>query len=163
MLPTDSRVDRFATASKNLKDTQAKAQEVFDDKKHKRDLQRQKERREELKTLDRDRVFFAHDILAQRPRRDWVQAAIDRLPDKVYVTIDLDAFDPSILPATGTPEPGGLDWRTVNAFVSRLAQRRRIVGFDVVELLPDPVLQACDFLAAKLVLRVMAEILSGRD
>ena len=68
MLPTDSRVDRFATASKNLKDTQAKAQEVFDDKKHKRDLQRQKERREELKTLEAEQNAEIKQIEFSRTR-----------------------------------------------------------------------------------------------
>ena len=118
--------------------------------------------RGEHESMDLDRVFPAHRILEEKDDA-WMDRAIDLLPGVVHLTIDLDAFDSSIMPATGTPEPGGLDWRTVNAFVSRLAQRRRIVGFDVVELLPDPVLQACDFLAAKLVLRVMAEILAGRD
>ena len=61
------------------------------------------------------------------------------------------------------PEPGGLDWRTVNAFVGRLAARRNVIGFDVVELLPHPAHWACDFLAAKLVHRVLAEILAARE
>lgn len=115
----------------------------------------------EHETMDRSRVFPAHRIL-EEPDDSWMDRAIDLVPDRVYLTIDLDAFDSSAMPATGTPEPGGLDWRTVNAFVHRLARRRTIVGFDVVELLPHPAHWACDFLAAKLVHRVIAEILAAR-
>lgn len=84
--------------------------------------------------------------------------ALEGLAEDVYLTIDLDAFDPSQVPATGTPEPGGLDWYEVNNFIRRVARSRRIVGFDVVELLPMPGHHASDFLAAKLVYRVLAEI-----
>lgn len=84
--------------------------------------------------------------------------ALEGLAEDVYLTIDLDAFDPSQVPATGTPEPGGLDWYEVNTFIRRVARSRRIVGFDVVELLPMPGHHASDFFAAKLVYRVLAEI-----
>ncbi len=117
--------------------------------------------RTEYETMDHDRVFPAHEIMAAADDA-WMDRAIDLLPQDVYLTIDLDAFDSGIMPATGTPEPGGLDWRTVNAFVGRLATRRRVIGFDVVELLPHPAHWACDFLAAKLVHRVLAEILAAR-
>lgn len=117
--------------------------------------------RSEHDTMDLDRVFPAHEIL-EAADDAWMDRAIDLVPEDVYLTIDLDAFDPGIMPATGTPEPGGLDWRTVNAFVARLAARRNVIGFDVVELLPHPAHWACDFLAAKLVHRVLAEILAAR-
>jgi agmatinase len=109
--------------------------------------------------LDEQRVFWAHDIAASRRRTDmdWMDRAIDGLVDDVYLTIDLDAFDPSIVPATGTPEPGGLEWYEVNELIRRLVARRQLVGFDVVELLPQPGDHASDFLAAKLVYRVLAE------
>jgi agmatinase len=109
--------------------------------------------------LDEQRVFWAHDIAASRRRNDmdWMDRAIDGLVDDVYLTIDLDAFDPSIVPATGTPEPGGLEWYEVNELIRRLVARRQLVGFDVVELLPQPGDHASDFLAAKLVYRVLAE------
>ena len=84
--------------------------------------------------------------------------AVDLLGDEVYVTIDLDAFDPSILPATGTPEPGGLDWYQVTGILRRVASRRRVVGFDVVELAPGPGQHASAFTAAKLVYRLLAMI-----
>ncbi len=118
--------------------------------------------RSEHETMDHDRVFTADRILAAS-NDDWMEGVIERLPDRVYLTIDLDAFDSSIMPATGTPEPGGLDWRTVNALVRRVAHAREIVAFDVVELLPHDAHWACDFLAAKLVHRVLAEVLASRD
>jgi agmatinase len=87
---------------------------------------------------------------------------VELLPETVYLTIDLDAFDPSLVPATGTPEPGGLGWYQVNDLVRRVARRRRIVAFDVVELLPIPGEHASDFIAAKLVHRVLAEVFAAR-
>ena len=117
--------------------------------------------RSEYDTMDHDRVFPAHEIL-EATDDAWMDRAIDLVPEDVYLTIDLDAFDSGSMPATGTPEPGGLDWRTVNVFVGRLAARRNVIGFDVVELLPHPAHWACDFLAAKLVHRVLAEILAAR-
>lgn len=115
---------------------------------------------EEKPGLDETRVVWAHQIAAARggSHDAWMNRAIDGLAEDVYLTIDLDAFDPSQVPATGTPEPGGLDWYEVNNFIRRVAQSRRIVGFDVVELLPMPGHHASDFLAAKLVYRVLAEI-----
>ena len=118
----------------------------------------------ERSAMDEGRVVWAHEIAASRPRGDagWVDRAIDGLTEDVYLTIDLDAFDPSIVPATGTPEPGGLEWYEVNEMVRRLVARRRLVGFDVVELLPQPGDHASDFLAAKLVYRVLAEAWAGK-
>lgn len=113
--------------------------------------------------IDSDRVVWGHTITAARATGDtaWMDRAIDGLVDDVYLTIDLDAFDPSLVPATGTPEPGGLLWHEVNELVRRLVARRRLVGFDVVELLPQPGQHASDFLAAKLVYRVLAEAWAG--
>lgn len=88
--------------------------------------------------------------------------AVGLLTEHVYVTIDLDAFDPSVLPATGTPEPGGLDWYEVTELLRRVSANRTVVGFDVVELLPAPGHQASAFTAAKLVHRFIAMILSAR-
>ena len=84
--------------------------------------------------------------------------AIDMLSDDVYLTIDLDAFDPGLIPATGTPEPGGLSWSDVDRFLRRVTARRRIAAFDVVELLPMPGHHASAFTAAKLVYRVISMI-----
>jgi agmatinase len=94
--------------------------------------------------------------LADRP--GWEEEAIGHLGPEVYVTIDLDVLDPAIMPATGTPEPGGLDWRTLTRFLRKVAQARKVVGFDVVELAPIPGWVAPDFLAAKLIYRFIGEI-----
>lgn len=69
-------------------------------------------------------------------RRDWIDEVVSGLTDEVYVTIDVDGFDPSLIPGTGTPEPGGLDWYDVIDLLAALTARRRVVGFDVVELSP---------------------------
>ena len=118
---------------------------------------------EELEHMDRDRVYFGHQVDHWTRTHDltWMDRVIDQLEDHVYLTIDLDAFDPAILPSTGTPEPGGMDWFTINELVRRVARARKIVGFDVVELCPNPNHHASDFIAAKLVYRVMSEILSN--
>lgn len=135
----------------------------------------------EVEGLDPERVFFAHEIAAERAEgvlsrqsaapalaggeadapvaRSWIEQAVGLLTDVVYVTIDLDAFDPSVIPATGTPEPGGLFWYEVNALLRAVARSRRVVAFDVVELLPGHAPSA--FTAAKLVYRFLAEIFAA--
>lgn len=80
---------------------------------------------------------------------------VDTLPPQVYLTCDLDVLDPSLLPATGTPEPGGLDWYTVVALIERVARTRTIVAADVVELAPIPGQIASDFTAAKLAYKII--------
>jgi agmatinase len=114
----------------------------------------------EMRRLERERVFFAHDIAAAESR-DWMDRVVELLTGEVYITIDLDAFDPAYVPATGTPEPGGLDWYTVNELLRRVAAKRRVVGFDVVELLPQEGQHASDFFAAKLVHRLLSEIFAA--
>lgn len=93
------------------------------------------------------RTLYAHEI---RRTPDWVSRAVEQLSDPVYVTIDLDVFDPSLVPATGTPEPGGLDWYDVTSLLRAVAQNRRVAGFDVVELCPMGH-RASEFVAVKLV------------
>lgn len=90
-----------------------------------------------------------------------VNAALGTLTENVYVTIDVDVFDPSIMPATGTPEPGGLTWQDVDRVLGWVARNRRIVGFDVVELMPIPGFVAPDFLAAKLCFRTIGRALAS--
>lgn len=115
----------------------------------------------EMAALNRERVFFGHQV-AGNPDRSWIDRAVSLLTDDVYVTIDLDAFDPSVLPATGTPEPGGLNWHEVTALLDAVVapsrdRRRVVVGFDVVELCPAERPATGDyssaFTAAKLVYR----------
>ena len=92
-----------------------------------------------------------------RLRRDdsWVEASLSALGDDVYITLDLDVFDPSVMPAVGTPEPGGMGWYEVLSFLRLIFERKRVVGFDVVELCPKPGAEHGAFTAAKLVYRIL--------
>lgn len=112
---------------------------------------------DEVSRLDESRVFWAHEI-EQDNRHTWIDRAVEMLTEDVYVTIDVDGFDPSVMPATGTPEPGGLNWYQVNRLLASVAANRRVVAFDVVELIPGHPPSA--FTAAKLVYRFLAEIFS---
>jgi agmatinase len=100
-------------------------------------------------------VFWGKDCVG---RSDWHDAALKALSDDVYLTIDLDGFDPSIMPSVGTPEPGGFLWQETLEFLHLLFARKHIVGFDVVELSPIPALHHPDFLAAKLVAEMIRMI-----
>ena len=115
----------------------------------------------EMPLLDQERIFYAHQICGPNVSADWIDRVVELLGQKVYVTIDVDCFDPSAVPATGTPEPGGLDWYQVDALLEQVAKTREVVGFDVVELLPTPGQWASDFLTAKLVYRFLGRIFSG--
>lgn len=115
---------------------------------------------EEFARLDPNRVFYAHEITVEPD--DWMEEAVDQQRENVYVTIDLDGFDSSLLPATGTPEPGGLSWNDVNQLLEMLTAERNVIGFDVVELLPRKELWASDFIAAKLVYRFLSMIFARR-
>lgn len=86
----------------------------------------------------------------------WIDRAVERIGDPVYLTFDVDDFDPSLMPSTGTPEPGGGDWYRTLRFLHRVFRERRVVGMDVVELAPTPGLHAPDFLVAKLVAKLLA-------
>jgi agmatinase len=108
----------------------------------------------EWPAIDRKKMFFAHEI---HHTDKWIQGAVRLLTDTVYITIDLDVFDPGIMPSTGTPEPGGLGWYQVMKLLSSVARSKRIVGFDVVELCPSN-LKAPDFLAAKLIYTLLSYI-----
>lgn len=103
--------------------------------------------------MDYDKVFFADEI---RNGGIWQDQAMDQLTDNVYITFDLDVFDPSIMPATGTPEPGGLHWYLVTDFLQRVFEERNVVGFDIVELAPVEGLKAPQFLAAKLYYKMLS-------
>jgi agmatinase len=86
----------------------------------------------------------------------YIQQAISHLGPTVYVSIDLDVFDPSLMPAVGTPEPGGAGWYEVMSLLKALGESRRIVGFDVSELAPDEGPKACAYTAAKLIYKLIA-------
>ena len=105
----------------------------------------------------RTSVYWAKDI-ARAPLKSWIAKVLADLSPNVYITIDLDGFDPAFVPATGTPEPGGLDWMQVTSLIRAVADHKKIVGMDVVELLPQPGDHASDFLAAKLVYKCLGYI-----
>lgn len=107
----------------------------------------------EKKSIDPSGIFYAEDIY---DNTDWIKKVIPKLSENVYITIDLDVFDPSIMPSTGTPEPGGLFWYDVLTLLKTVAKKRNIVGFDVVELCPDDRNKAPDFLAAKLIYKLLS-------
>ncbi|MEZ5084226.1 MAG: agmatinase [Bacteroidales bacterium] len=104
-------------------------------------------------------VFYAEDIRNGKP---WMDEAIKQLTDNVYLTFDLDGFDPSIMSSTGTPEPGGLLWNETIVFLRKVIKVKNLVGFDVVELCPNKVNKAPDFLASKLIYKILSYKFSKR-
>lgn len=85
-----------------------------------------------------------------------IAEAVEQLGSKVYVTIDMDGFDPAVAPGVGAPEPGGLDWFAVNDLLTAVAGDREIIGADIVETLPVPGQVATEFMAARLAARLIA-------
>jgi agmatinase len=106
----------------------------------------------ELQYLDERKVFYAENI---HDSDKWIKQVVKLLKPNVYITFDLDVFDPAIMPSTGTPEPGGLGWYSVLACLKAVADERNIVGCDVVELSPTEN-KAPDFLAAKLIYKILS-------
>jgi agmatinase len=104
--------------------------------------------------VDNKKIFLAHKI---HDSDKWINNAVSLLTDSVYITIDLDVFDPGVMPSTGTPEPGGLGWYQVMKLLCSVSKSKRIVGFDVVELCPSNS-KAPDFLAAKLIYTLLSYI-----
>ncbi len=108
----------------------------------------------EKAAMDPQRVIFAHDYHADPAQA--VARIIEGLGSHVYLTLDLDVFDPSEMPSTGTPEPGGFRWTQVMHILEAVIRTKTLVGFDVVELCPNPANRAPDFLAAKLIYRILS-------
>jgi agmatinase len=107
----------------------------------------------------RTKIYWAKEI-ARAPLESWIPRVVADLSPHVYLTIDLDGFDPAFVPATGTPEPGGLDWYQVISLIRAVAAKKKIVAMDVVELLTQPGDHASDFLAAKLIYKVLGYVFS---
>jgi len=105
------------------------------------------------------RLSFAHKI---KDDLSFFDEVLKFLSDDVYLTLDLDFLDPSIMPSVGTPEPGGLGWEKTLNLLKKLAQTKNVVGFDVVELCPVPGFFAPNFLAAKLIYKIMGYVISGK-
>jgi agmatinase len=106
----------------------------------------------EVSANRRENIFFAEHIVGTS---GWVDQVVSRLSNEVYLTVDLDVFDPSLMPSTGTPEPGGLGWYEVLSLIRRVSQTRRIVGADIVELCPSAN-AGPDFVAAKLAYKIIS-------
>jgi agmatinase len=103
-------------------------------------------------------IFYDHDM-----RRDpsWMDRVVDSLGETVYLTIDVDGLDPAIMPATGTPEPGGLSWYETLALLRKVIEKKHVVGCDLVELSPIPGLAAPNFLCAKLMYKILTYRFGG--
>jgi agmatinase len=110
---------------------------------------------EELPYVEKDRIFYSHELYYDKKL---YSKAIEKLTQNVYITIDLDVFDPSIIPSTGTPEPGGPDYLELMHFLREVAAKKNIVGFDVVELCPMPGNKYPEFVAAKVIYQLLSYI-----
>ena len=108
---------------------------------------------EEKHNIDPDRIFYAHEI---KESPTWMYNVSEKLNDNVYITIDLDVFDPAYMPSTGTPEPDGLTYREVINFLKLINERHNIIGLDIVELCPNEMNKAPDFLASKLIYQLLS-------
>src|SRR6056300_524776 len=114
----------------------------------------------EKREMNLDKVFFAHNMAVNE---DWIDDMIDQLTSNVFITFDLDALDPSILPSTGTPEPGGLFYYETLEFLQRVFDEKNVVGFDMVELCPNENEKSSDFLAAKLFYKMLSYKFASND
>ena len=112
---------------------------------------------EEARAIDElpTRIFWAKDIVG---RSDWWEAAVEGLTENVYLTIDIDGLDPSLVAQTGTPEPGGLGWYETIGLIRTLAGKRRVVGMDLTEYSYVEGFEASAFLCAKLIYKSLAFI-----
>lgn len=108
---------------------------------------------EELHNINKKKILYAHQLI---DRNAWQEEVVNQLNENVYLTIDLDGFDPSIMPSTGTPEPGGLLWYETLELIRLICEKKNLVGMDVVELAPNKKNKAPDFLAAKLIYKTLS-------
>lgn len=107
----------------------------------------------EKKFLNPAKCYFDHEIA---DNKSWMKSALSQITNDVFITLDLDVFNPAIMPATGTPEPGGLDWHTMTAFLKMVFTERNVIGFDIVELAPIAGLKSPEFLVAKLYYKMLS-------
>jgi agmatinase len=114
----------------------------------------------EKRTMNTDKVFFAKEMAVST---DWMEDVVDQLTENVFITFDLDALDPSIMPSTGTPEPGGLLYYETLEFLKLVFDQKNVVGFDMVELCPNKNEKSSDFLAAKLFYKMLSYKFAFKD
>jgi agmatinase len=103
-------------------------------------------------------IFYDYNM---RNEENWIERVVDSLGETVYITVDVDGLDPAIMPATGTPEPGGLSWYETLALLRRVIETRNVVGCDIVELAPLPGMVAPNFLCAKLIYKILSYKFAG--
>lgn len=107
----------------------------------------------ELEFMDREKCLFAEQM---HGHNSWMDQSVELLTGPVYISIDLDVFDPSVMPATGTPEPGGMTWYDVVTYLRKVFENRQVVGFDIVEFAPIDGLHAPGFMVAKLYYKLLS-------
>ncbi|MFZ6033744.1 MAG: agmatinase [Melioribacter sp.] len=116
----------------------------------------------ELRKKFNIKTFYAREIKSGMYGENWQELVVKNLTENVYITFDVDGFDPSLLPATGTPEPGGLFWDETMNLLKIVGAEKNIVGFDVVELAPSKYHPSSNFVAAKLVYKMLNYAFTGR-
>ena len=104
-------------------------------------------------TREKIKIFYAHQI---KNKSNWIFEVISHLPDEIYITLDVDVFDPSIIRATGTPEPGGLSWYEVLNLLKRIFSAKKVIGVDIVEICPDPPYEVSTYTVAKLIYKIIS-------
>jgi agmatinase len=109
---------------------------------------------EEAEDIPKLNTTIFYDV-SMRDDPKWIDKVVESLAPDVYLSIDVDGMDPAIMPATGTPEPGGLSWQEITRLLRAVAERRRIISADVVELSPIPGMVAPTFLCAKLIYKLL--------
>lgn len=107
----------------------------------------------ELEYVQKEKFFTAQHMQVDK---EWMQRSLDLMTDEVYITLDLDVLDPSIMPATGTPEPGGMLWYEMLTYLKRVFSEKSVVGFDIVEFAPMDNFTAPGFLVAKLYYKMLS-------
>ena len=113
----------------------------------------------EKENMNFSNVFFAEEMYQNS---SWMEKSISKMTNDVYITLDLDVFDPSIMPSTGTPEPGGMLWNEIIIFLNKLFTKKNVVGFDIVELAPIDNIVAPNYLVAKLYYKMLSYKFKGQ-
>ena len=114
----------------------------------------------ELPYMNRNKVYLASEVYGNE---DWMDDSIEKMTNPVYITLDLDVLDPSIMPSTGTPEPGGMLWDQVIRYLEKVFRTREVVGFDIVEFAPSDNLSHPAFLVSKLLYKMLSFKFYGND
>ncbi len=113
------------------------------------------EEAELIKSSSSINTFYAHQL---RKMDNWIDKVVDTLSENVYITIDADGFDPSVIPAVGTAEPGGMFWQETIDLLRAVTRQKNVVGFDVVEIAPFEGQSTSEFTLAKLVYKLMGYV-----